>query len=145
MGGERQAANEFHREIGPGRGVVEASGVVNVGDAGVLQLTEYFGLAFEPAQEFSRRQTPVDHFQGDDAPRLVLLGFVNGAHAALTEEADDAIAAQLTGQFVGNAVVSLFKKRNRRRVKKTGHAVVVVKEHAIELIAKRDIVRALGV
>ena len=59
---------------------------------GVVEPAEDLGLEPE-ALEHARRQQPPAHDLERDAPaRRALLGLVDGAHSALTEQAQDAVA-----------------------------------------------------
>jgi hypothetical protein len=62
------------------------------------------GFVLKAPQGFGRGETRFDDFEGHHAPRLFLLGFVDGAHAAFTQQANHAITAD-RGRASGFACV----------------------------------------
>lgn len=49
----------------------------------------------EAAEHFGGEEAGADDFEGDGTAGGILLGFVDGAHAALTDEAEDLVFADL--------------------------------------------------
>lgn len=104
---QRTAADEFHGEEGLGEGEPGSglefgdAGFVDGRDAGVLELAEDFGFELEALEDLARADAGCDDLQGHGAVRVFLAGFVDDAHAALPDLADDLVAADLPGQFVG--------------------------------------------
>ena len=56
-------------------------------------------LAEKPLPHVRRIQLLLQHFEGDATPGGDLFAFVNGAHAAASEESKQAVAAELEGEF----------------------------------------------
>ena len=84
-----QAADELHRE--ERLAVVGEAGLVDLRDAGVVQPAQDLGLVGEALEERGRGEAGADDLEGDSAARAVLLRLVDGAHAALAQQADDGI------------------------------------------------------
>ena len=59
----------------------------------MAQPTEDLRLAGEALQQEVRGEAGPEDLEGDGAARVVLLGLVDGPHAALAEQAHDAVAA----------------------------------------------------
>ena len=93
---QRQAADELHGE--ERLAVLGHAGLVDLGDAGVVQPAEDLGLVGEALEQRGRGEAGADDLEGDGAARVVLLGLVDGAHAALAEQAQDAVAADARRQ-----------------------------------------------
>jgi hypothetical protein len=93
--GQRSPLDELHR-------VVVAAALraapVHLHDAGMPDSRQRLGLSVEP---FYRRGVECDgrrrHFQGDLAGQAHLLGFVDNAHAAAPQLAQDAVFTQPLG------------------------------------------------
>jgi hypothetical protein len=85
---EFQGKERLHAEAGFG-----TARLVNLRDAGMLQTTQRLRLLLEAPQQIGAGPGGLNHLQRDTAPRLILLRLVHGAHAALAQKADNAIAA----------------------------------------------------
>ena len=89
------AADELHREVRlrADAGVRDA-GLVDLRDAGVLQAAEDLRLVLEAPQHRGRGTTPGRITLSATRRRgSLLLGLVDGAHAALADEREDAVRA----------------------------------------------------
>ena len=73
--------------------VLGGAGVVDLGDAGVLQAAEDARFPGEAPAELGRVEARAHDLQGDRPPRVIPLGLVDGAHAALAQAPHDAVAA----------------------------------------------------
>ena len=111
---QRRTADELHREVrlravaGVGR-----SRIVDLSDARMLQPAERLRFLCEAAQQLGAGQSRLDDLQRHRAAGLILLSLIDGAHAALTDQANDPVAADPGGQRpVGDR--HRFRKRHRR-------------------------------
>ena len=110
---QRQAADELHGE--ERLAVVGQPGLVDLGDAGVVQPAQDLRLLGEALQQGGRDEAGADHLQGDGAARVVLLRLVDGPHAALAEQAHNAVVADaLRATLGGRAAVSDSRARGLR-------------------------------
>jgi hypothetical protein len=64
-----------------------------LGDALVLQSAESLSFQFEATNRFGARHTGLDDFQPDNTTRMVLLGFINDAHTALSYRAENFVSS----------------------------------------------------
>ena len=100
VGGDRLAGHELHDEVG--EPLVGGAGVERAGDVGVIHDREGLPLALEAGEHLIGIHAEPDHLERDGAAEgLQLLGFVDGSHAALAEDAGDAVGADAVG--VGGA------------------------------------------
>jgi hypothetical protein len=92
--------NDFHgkKRLRAESGVAGAR-FVDLGDARVVQTAEGLKLEFKSPESFRTSPSGLDDFEGNVAPWLILLGFVNRAHPAFAEKANDAITADLGRQL----------------------------------------------
>jgi hypothetical protein len=82
------------------RAVVELAEVARGGDVGVLDATGGDRLALEASHDlFFVEELAVEHLQRHRLPHVHVFGAIDGAHPALAEQAEDAIA--LRDQGVG--------------------------------------------
>ena len=94
--GDRLAGDELHDEVG--QPLVGGAGVEHAGDVGVVHHRERLPLALEAREHLVGVHPEADHLEGDGAAEgLELLGLVDGAHAALAEDADDAVGTDAVG------------------------------------------------
>ena len=118
---QRRTADELHREV---RLRLEASvgraGVVDLGNARMLQPAERLRFLSEAAQQLGTDQSRFDDFECNRTPGLILLGLVDRAHAAFADQTNDAVAADRGRQRRGSYRLS---RRNRHRVASTSHEV----------------------
>ncbi len=77
-------------------------GLEDLRDPRVLEAAQELALVREPARALGVRRPPDQHLEGDVSLRRALLGAVDLAHAAVTEQGDHAVAGDLFGQ-VGRA------------------------------------------
>ena len=91
-----QAADELHGE--ERLAVVGQAGLVDLGDAGVVQPAEDLGLMAEALEEGGGGEAGADDLEGDGAARAVLLRLVDGAHAPLAEQAKQTVPAEARRQ-----------------------------------------------
>ncbi len=89
---ERPPADEFHREERPA--VFDKSGIVDLGNARVLQSTENLRLVMEPLGVLGRDEPRTNHLECDGAARVILFGLIHHAHAAFAANSQDAIATE---------------------------------------------------
>jgi hypothetical protein len=80
---------------------VGGASLVDLRDPGVLQRPQHLGLALEAAQQARAGEVAPDHLEGDLALGLRLLGQVDGAHAALAQQREHAVAAHGGGERPG--------------------------------------------
>jgi hypothetical protein len=111
---ERLSAHQLHREVVVPVGRVPR--LVDRGDVGVPESAERLGLAAEHAGVDVVDVVPLSHDLDGDAPaRAGLLGLPHHAHAALAEEADDAVVADRLGRSAplgeGRRQVGLRERR----------------------------------
>jgi hypothetical protein len=94
--------DEFHGDVGLGRTIPrrDAAGLEDLRDAGVAKAGEDIGLVTESAKRCAGEQAGADDLERDAATGLILLGFVDAAHAALADEAEDAERADGTGERI---------------------------------------------
>ena len=96
---QRLALDEFHREKRLATAAcVGFTGLVDLGDAGVLEAAQHVALVFETPQRVARLDARFDDLQGHDAPRHVLPGPIDHAHAALAEHIENGVLADLLGE-----------------------------------------------
>ena len=79
----------------------------------MLQPAERLRFLREAAQQLGAGESRLDDLERDRAARLILLGLVDGAHAAFADQANDAVAADRGRQRRGRHRHSL-RKRDRR-------------------------------
>ena len=95
--GDRLAGHQLHDEVGAP--LVGGAGVEHPGDVGVVHHRERLPLALEAGEHLVGVHPEPDHLERDRAPeRLELLGLVDGPHAALAEDAGDAVGADAVGE-----------------------------------------------
>ena len=94
--GDRLAGHQLHDEVG--KALVGGAGVERAGDVGVIHHRERLPLALEAGEHLVGIHPEPDHLERDRPPeRLELLGLVDGPHAALAEDAGDAVGADAVG------------------------------------------------
>src|SRR5690606_31598942 len=99
---EGAAADALHGEVGDAlAAVVVDAGLVDLGDAGVLESSEDVGLVLEASEECGGGPAGADDLEGDGAFGALLLGEVDLAHTALAEGAEDAVVAEVVGASDG--------------------------------------------
>ena len=97
----RNAGNVIHDKVRTAQFI--GTGVENLGDIGMIHARQRLSLRLETSEHLLRTQAGTDQLYRDDAfDRRSLLGFVDGAHAALSE---------------------FFPERDRDRHARAGHRV----------------------
>jgi hypothetical protein len=96
---QRDAAHEFHRQerLFAGRRAERAGGE-DLGDPGMLQPAERFGLQQQPRAAGRADELRGQHLERDLPARPFLLGAVDDAHAAAAEQREHAELADALGQ-----------------------------------------------
>jgi hypothetical protein len=90
--GERQPRDQLHGEVR--EPVFGGPGLIELGDVGMREPRHRLALGGESRHGNRAAETGVHQLEGDLAlDRLALLGQVDGSHAALAEEVDDAEGA----------------------------------------------------
>jgi hypothetical protein len=96
---QRGPVDPLHREVGlramPG---VRGSRLVDLGDAGMLELPQQPRLLVEPAQGVLGGDPRPDDLERDLPFRLLLERLVHRSHPALADEAEDAIGTDVGGK-----------------------------------------------
>ena len=106
VGVEREAVDELHGEVGlETEGRVLSSGVEDGGDIGMLEKSEDFGFEVEAFEGGRGKVAGTNDLEGDDAVGLLLDGFVDRAHAAFADEADDDVGPDGGGEERGSVKV----------------------------------------
>ena len=96
VGRDRLAGHQLHDEVG--EPLVGGAGFERAGDVGVIHHRERLPLALEAGEHLVGIHPEPDHLERDRPPeRLELLGLVDGPHAALAEDAGDAVGADAVG------------------------------------------------
>ena len=94
---DRLAGHQLHDEVG--ESLVGGAGFERAGDVGVIHHRERLPLALEAGEHLVGIHPEPDHLERDRPPeRLELLGLVHGPHAALAEDAGDAVGADAVGE-----------------------------------------------
>src|SRR5262249_9030535 len=88
---QSQAADILHRE--KRLTILRYAGLVDLGNAGVMQAAEDLHLLLEAFEKRRCQQAGPDHLQGDRTLRAVLLRLLDRPHAPLAEQAQDAVTA----------------------------------------------------
>ena len=151
-GVERLAVDELHRDEGlvAALGIARA-GLVDLRDARMVEPAEDVRLLLEAPQQLPRRRAAADRLERDAPAREGLLGFVDDAHAAFADAAQDPVLAREHGRpRLGEAQVvrvHLARADARQRVEPAadGHrrrAARVRREHRLELARELGIRRA---
>ena len=118
-GVERLAVHLFHGE--PVQAVVGAAGIVDGGDARVVEPPEALRLAAEHAQLVrAREDAGAQHLQGHGARRMRLARLEDNTHAALAEPAEDLEGSDLAA---GQALGAVAVRGSRRRGEQGGEVV----------------------
>ena len=112
-----QAADELHGE--EGLAVVGQAGLVDLRDAGVVQPGQDLGLVGEALDQGGGGEPGSDDLEGDGAARVVLLRLVDGTHAALGDQAQNAVVPHPHGRDRGprrgRRLVGPARRRRRTR------------------------------
>ena len=95
-GGQPFTLDQLHGKEGLRAGAgIERARLEDLGDAGVLKAAQHLDFVLEAQPHLIGGETGVHDLQGHGAGRLFLPGFVDGAHAALADLVDDAVAGDL--------------------------------------------------
>ena len=94
------AVDDLHGEerLEPEPGIGRA-GLIDLGDARMLEAAERLGFLLEAAKKFRAGPGGLDDLQRDSAPRLILLGLIHGPHPAFTQKADDPVTPDAWREF----------------------------------------------
>lgn len=96
---QRQAVDQFHGEVRlHTEGCVGGSRFVNLRDVGMMQPSQNLRLLLEAPNQIAARPAGSDDLERDQPTRLLLFGFIHGAHAAFAEKTQDAISANVSGK-----------------------------------------------
>jgi hypothetical protein len=97
--------DELHDEEGlVGAVGVRGAGLVDLGDAGVLEPPEHLRLVEEAPQHPARRQRGPEGLDGDGPPGEGLLGLVHDPHAPLAHDAQQPVRPGEQGHPTGGGV-----------------------------------------
>ena len=112
--GEGLATDQLHREerLGPTRSL-GSPGLVDLGDSGMLQPAEHLGLPGKAPGQLIRHQAGPDDLERHGSVRLILLGLIDGAHAALAERGDDPVPADRRCRHAANLSTGSGTPTNR--------------------------------
>ncbi len=101
--GDRFAANEFHCEVRltgntpAGQHQVRQVRLVDMGDAGMLELAQHVRFVPKSAQDLCRGKPGSDDLQRHRSLGMLLLSLIHEPHSAFANESHDAITAQPFG------------------------------------------------
>jgi hypothetical protein len=101
--GKRLAANQLHRKerlrVSANAAVphVTYSGLMDLGDAGVTELSEHFDLLLESLQHVIACKIAAQDLDRHPSFRLPLLSLVDRPHTPLPQDVDDIVAADPLG------------------------------------------------
>ena len=102
---QRDAVDEFHRAV---LDRTFLTGIVDGHDVGLVQLRHHLLLAFEPLFRHRVGEPVANDFERDPAVEVVLAGFVDLAHAASIDEADDVEWPESLPRLQGMTLRSLW-------------------------------------
>ena len=120
------AEEELHDEVG--LAVVRSAEVVDGDAVGVVELACCSGLGEKPdGGVLFRKQVWVNDLDGDGSPEHCLLGSVDAAHAAHSNQIDDVIAGRQRGS--DEAILGVFFDCRDRKAAR-GAILAVGREHA---------------
>ena len=94
IGEQSLAMDQFHGEVGlVTEGRFRGAGVVDLRDPRVLQSAKGLRFVLKSTQHLSSGVAGADDLERDSALWMLLLGLVDGSHAALAKQAKDPVAA----------------------------------------------------
>ena len=93
VAGQRDPLDELHGEIGDTVCATGHTGLVDVGDAGMVEATEDLRFPFEAGAERVGKKRCSQDLQRNTPSGMLLLRLVDDAHAATPQQSDDLVAA----------------------------------------------------
>jgi hypothetical protein len=96
---QRQPVDQFHGEVRlHTEGCVGGPRFVNLRDVGMMEPSQNLRLLLEAPDQIAAGPAGSDDLESDQPARLLLFGFIHGAHAAFAEKTQDAISANASGK-----------------------------------------------
>src|SRR5205807_293034 len=114
MRAKRASAHQLHGEIRL-RAVarLEGAGFIDSSDSRMLEAGEQIRLVLEAAEQLAGHEQRSNELERHRAPRVLLLGFINDAHAPFAEDAQQ---AKITDLLSRTRHMAIELNRQRRAV-----------------------------